>query len=86
MTLIVPCALTYVSNVLQLLLGYKKRGLGKDMCARTSIVLGNLLAILMTKRYNGFGGKVDPGETPAEAAVRELKACYDFYQFYIDRL
>lgn len=23
--------------------------------------------------YNGFGGKVDPGETPAEAAVRELK-------------
>ncbi|KZV76584.1 hypothetical protein PENSPDRAFT_679939 [Peniophora sp. CONT] len=23
--------------------------------------------------YNGFGGKVDPGETPAEAAKRELK-------------
>ncbi|EPS94913.1 hypothetical protein FOMPIDRAFT_149691 [Fomitopsis schrenkii] len=38
----------------RLLLGYKKRGLGKDM-------------------YNGFGGKVDPGETPAEAAVRELQ-------------
>ncbi|EIW77071.1 hypothetical protein CONPUDRAFT_168093 [Coniophora puteana RWD-64-598 SS2] len=24
-------------------------------------------------KYNGFGGKVDPGETPAEAAVRELQ-------------
>ncbi|KAF8588165.1 hypothetical protein K439DRAFT_686380 [Ramaria rubella] len=23
--------------------------------------------------YNGFGGKVEPGETPAEGAVRELK-------------
>ncbi|OBZ77750.1 7,8-dihydro-8-oxoguanine triphosphatase [Grifola frondosa] len=23
--------------------------------------------------YNGFGGKVDPGETPAQAALRELK-------------
>ncbi|KAH7915048.1 hypothetical protein BJ138DRAFT_221832 [Hygrophoropsis aurantiaca] len=25
------------------------------------------------KRYNGFGGKVEAGETPAEAALRELK-------------
>ncbi|TFY73245.1 hypothetical protein EWM64_g10767 [Hericium alpestre] len=25
-------------------------------------------------KYNGFGGKVDPGETPDQAAVRELKA------------
>ncbi|KAJ8596774.1 hypothetical protein M405DRAFT_725509 [Rhizopogon salebrosus TDB-379] len=24
-------------------------------------------------KYNGFGGKVEPGETPAEAAMRELK-------------
>ena len=26
-------------------------------------------------RYNGFGGKIEPGETPAEAARRELKVC-----------
>lgn len=24
-------------------------------------------------RYNGFGGKVEPGETPAQAARRELQ-------------
>lgn len=24
-------------------------------------------------RFNGFGGKVDIGETPAQAAARELK-------------
>lgn len=29
-------------------------------------------------RYNGFGGKVEPGETPAEAAIRELKVFYLF--------
>ncbi|OCH91301.1 hypothetical protein OBBRIDRAFT_812243 [Obba rivulosa] len=38
----------------KILLGYKKRGFGKDL-------------------YNGFGGKVDPGETSVEAAVRELQ-------------
>jgi hypothetical protein len=26
-------------------------------------------------RYNGFGGKVEDGESPAKAAVRELKVC-----------
>lgn len=34
------------------------------------IVLWHLLNLI---RYNGFGGKVEPGETPLEAAVRELK-------------
>ncbi|KZT12768.1 uncharacterized protein LAESUDRAFT_689577 [Laetiporus sulphureus 93-53] len=38
----------------KLLLGYKKRGFGKDL-------------------FNGFGGKVDVGETPLEAAIRELE-------------
>ena len=28
---------------------------------------------LNTRRYNGFGGKVEDGELPAQAAVRELK-------------
>jgi len=30
-------------------------------------------------KYNGFGGKVDPGETPAQAAARELQeeACIE---------
>ena len=28
-----------------------------------------------TRRYNGFGGKVEDGELPAQAAVRELKVC-----------
>jgi 8-oxo-dGTP diphosphatase/2-hydroxy-dATP diphosphatase len=36
------------------LLGWKKRGFGKD-------------------KFNGFGGKVEPGETIEEAASRELK-------------
>jgi hypothetical protein len=26
-------------------------------------------------RYNGFGGKVEDGELPAQAALRELKVC-----------
>lgn len=26
-------------------------------------------------RFNGFGGKVDVGETSAQAAARELKVC-----------
>ena len=30
---------------------------------------------LSTRRYNGFGGKVEDGELPAQAAVRELKVC-----------
>lgn len=38
----------------KLLLGYKKRGFGKDL-------------------FNGFGGKIDPGETADAAAVRELQ-------------
>lgn len=28
---------------------------------------------MFSHRYNGFGGKVDPGETPAQAAARELQ-------------
>ncbi len=27
----------------------------------------------MDLRFNGFGGKVDVGETPLEAAIRELE-------------
>ncbi|KAK2465595.1 hypothetical protein APHAL10511_002487 [Amanita phalloides] len=38
----------------KILLGYKKRGLGKGL-------------------YNGFGGKVEAGETPMQAAKRELQ-------------
>lgn len=31
-------------------------------------------------RYNGFGGKVEPGETLTEAAIRELKVTqFHFY-------
>jgi 8-oxo-dGTP diphosphatase / 2-hydroxy-dATP diphosphatase len=26
--------------------------------------------------YNGFGGKLEAGETPAQAAARELKVCH----------
>ncbi|KAG5716182.1 7,8-dihydro-8-oxoguanine triphosphatase [Termitomyces sp. T112] len=38
----------------KILLGYKKRGFGKNM-------------------YNGFGGKVELGETSQQAALRELE-------------
>lgn len=31
------------------------------------------LDYLFVLRYNGFGGKVEPGETPEQAAIRELK-------------
>ncbi|TFK62162.1 hypothetical protein BDN72DRAFT_804461 [Pluteus cervinus] len=44
----------YIIQDNKILLGYKKRGFGKDM-------------------YNGFGGKVEPGETSLEAANRELQ-------------
>jgi len=43
------------------------------------VIEGNKLLLGFKKRgfgaglYNGFGGKVEPGETPAEAARRELK-------------
>ncbi|KAF7323834.1 S-adenosyl-L-methionine-dependent methyltransferase [Mycena kentingensis (nom. inval.)] len=37
-----------------ILLGFKKRGLGVN-------------------KYNGFGGKVEPGESALDAALRELK-------------
>lgn len=26
-------------------------------------------------KYNGFGGKVEPGELPRDAAIRELRVC-----------
>ena len=38
----------------QVLLGFKKRGFGKN-------------------RWNGFGGKVEPGETVKQAAQREVE-------------
>lgn len=38
----------------QVLLGFKKRGFGKN-------------------RWNGFGGKVEPGETVLQAALREVE-------------
>lgn len=44
----------------QLLLGYKKRGIGQGL-------------------FNGFGGKVEPGETSAQAALRELKVLSFFF-------
>ncbi|KAF9226404.1 hypothetical protein BS17DRAFT_682027, partial [Gyrodon lividus] len=43
------------------------------------VISGNKLLLGMKKRgfgvglYNGFGGKVEPGETPAQAAARELQ-------------
>jgi len=52
-----PVKLYTVSLIIKsgkILLGYKKRGFGKDM-------------------YNGFGGKVEPGESVEAAALRELK-------------
>ena len=68
----------------QMLLGLKKRGFGKDMfvidlrylCTNKWLLISlSYLFLLFTriKRYNGFGGKIEPGETPLEAAVRELK-------------
>jgi 8-oxo-dGTP diphosphatase len=48
--------LLYLSDPEQhtLLLGRKKRGIGKDL-------------------LNGAGGKIEPGETPAQAALREAR-------------
>ncbi|KAI0264682.1 hypothetical protein BC834DRAFT_826240 [Gloeopeniophorella convolvens] len=48
----------------KILLGYKKRGFGADL---------QLCIHLVAHSYNGFGGKVEPGESPAQAAARELK-------------
>ncbi|CAK5272132.1 unnamed protein product, partial [Mycena citricolor] len=48
------CTNAFVFREENVLLGYKKRGLGVN-------------------KYNGFGGKVEPGETVAGAAVRELQ-------------
>ena len=48
------CLLVRGQPPCEVLLGYKKTGLGRDL-------------------YNGFGGKVEPGETPLVAAVREMR-------------
>ncbi|VDB92476.1 unnamed protein product [Peniophora sp. CBMAI 1063] len=39
----------------------------------SKVLLGLKKRGMGTGLYNGFGGKVEPGETPAEAARRELK-------------
>jgi hypothetical protein len=56
----------------QLLLGYKQRGFGADLC-----VLGApgrfKASLLKHDRYNGFGGKPEPGETMRDCAIRELE-------------
>ena len=59
------------SPLSQVLLGYKKRGygLGKYVI-RTTL---HYTRPDLTTRYNGFGGKVEPGETPLNAATRELE-------------
>ncbi len=49
----VQATLCFIIQDEQVLLGYKKRGLGES-------------------KYNGFGGKVKPGETIEQAAVREI--------------
>lgn len=38
---------------------------------------------LMDGRFNGFGGKVEPGETPAQAAARELQARLSLTSLYM---
>ena len=62
---------------LQVLLGYKKRGFGQGLYVRPIEPCCGTLADSGTRRHparwNGFGGKVDPGETPLQAAVRELE-------------
>ncbi|CAL1708764.1 unnamed protein product [Somion occarium] len=49
-----PYTNAFIRQEGKILLGYKKRGFGKDL-------------------YNGFGGKLDPGETSLQAAERELQ-------------
>jgi 8-oxo-dGTP diphosphatase/2-hydroxy-dATP diphosphatase len=53
------------------LLGYKKRGFGVGKF----VILFVLHPTVNDRfpRYNGFGGKVQPGETPLNAAIRELE-------------
>ena len=36
-------------------------------------ILLSLRRAELSIRYNGFGGKVEPGETPLSAATRELE-------------
>ncbi|XP_050479710.1 oxidized purine nucleoside triphosphate hydrolase-like [Bombus huntii] len=47
-------SLVFIRKTVEILLGFKKRGFGKD-------------------KWNGFGGKVEPGESIFQGAVRELK-------------
>ncbi|KAH7926243.1 hypothetical protein BV22DRAFT_1128322 [Leucogyrophana mollusca] len=57
----------------KILLGYKKRGFGMHKFVDFSIPTHSALIPEVPDRYNGFGGKVEPGETPFQAALRELK-------------
>jgi hypothetical protein len=69
-------------GVPQLLLGMKKRGFGKgtgreapthpDMDTPSGITDPPNSSIFESGKYNGFGGKVEPGETIEQAALREL--------------
>ncbi|XP_043585654.1 7,8-dihydro-8-oxoguanine triphosphatase-like [Bombus pyrosoma] len=47
-------SLVFIRKTIEILLGFKKRGFGKD-------------------KWNGFGGKVEPGESIFQGALRELK-------------
>lgn len=44
-------SLVFIRKTIEILLGFKKRGFGKD-------------------KWNGFGGKVEPGESIFQGAVR----------------
>jgi hypothetical protein len=47
--------------------------MGKYVYHLSPLSLDDLMKGSYTGRYNGFGGKVDQGETPLEAAKRELE-------------
>ncbi|KAF7326372.1 7,8-dihydro-8-oxoguanine triphosphatase [Mycena venus] len=68
----------YYTNVFvvqddKILLGYKKRGLGIHKSESSHYSPLAATRLIVSPRYNGFGGKVEPNESTLDAALRELK-------------
>ena len=68
----------------RILLGMKKRGFGQGRLVGT---LCSSNEHYVTSRWNGFGGKVETGESVAEGATRELleESCLNIKWWNSDR-
>jgi hypothetical protein len=69
-----PVAIYFLHSTRRFCLATRNADLVR-ICELTYSPCGASAIHQITPRYNGFGGKVEDGELPAQAAARELKVC-----------